>query len=254
MSLKFVTAFAAGAALLLWVGGPSFATELKVSGGASIGAIINKNKAAIEQETGLTLKVTVNGDGNGLKDLTAGTADLAMAAVDMVQSVADSVNKISPGAIDVAGLEFAPITKSVMKFIVNPANPVAQSLTRDQIKDILTGKITSWKDVGGADLPVMVVSLAPGLGARVIVVTKFLDGTEITDKARVLQSMAQLPVVVAQVPRAISYGNAASITDDVAVIPGTEMTSTIALVSKGAPSADAKKLIEALAKYGPAKK
>ena len=139
-----------------------------------------------------------------------------------------------------------------MKFIVNPANPV-KSLTADQLKDILTGKITSWKDVGGADQPIMVVTLAPGLGARAIVVMTFLGGVEITDKARVMQGLAQLPLIVAQAPNAISYGNAATITDKVAVIPGTEVKQTLVLVTKGTPSADAKKLIEAVTKYAAAK-
>ena len=99
MSRKFVTTLAAGAALLALIGGPSFAAaELKLNGGASVAAIINKHKAAIEQETGLTLKVTVNGDGNGLRDLTAGSADVAMiGAGDLLQATADSMNKATPG-------------------------------------------------------------------------------------------------------------------------------------------------------------
>ena len=47
------------------------ATELKVSGAATVGnTVIMPNKAAIEAETGVTLNVTVNGDGNGLKDIS----------------------------------------------------------------------------------------------------------------------------------------------------------------------------------------
>jgi phosphate transport system substrate-binding protein len=247
---KFANTLTGSAALLISICSPACAAELRVNGGASIGAIINKNKAAIEQETGLTLKVTVNGDGNGLRDLTAGTADVAMAAVDMIQINADAMNKANPGAVTVTGLEVAPITSTTTKFIVNLANPVAKSLSAEQLKDIFTGKITSWKEVGGADLPIMVVSLAPGLGARNSVVMKFLGGAEITDKARIMQALAQLPLVVAQAPNAISYGNDTSITDKVAVIPGTESRQAIALVTKGPPSADAKKLINATAKYG----
>ena len=81
-----------------------------------------------------------------------------------------------------------------MKFIVNPANPAAKSLTAEQLKDILTGKITSWKEVGGADLPIMVVSRCHRLGrARPAIVMKFLGGTEITDKARVMQHWRNCP-------------------------------------------------------------
>ena len=253
MSVKTSATLATGAALLISLCGSSFAVELKVHGGASIAAIINKNKAAIEQEAGLTVKVTVNTDGNGLKDLTAGTADLAMVGAETIPVIADAMNKISPGAVNVAALELAPVGRSSMSFIVHLANPVAKSLTADQLKDIMTGKITSWKEVGGADLPIMVVSQAPGVGGRAVVVSKFLGGVEITDKARVMQAFGQLPLIVAQVPGAISYGNASSITDAIAVVPGTEINLTLVLVTKGPPSADAKKLIVAVAKYGAAK-
>jgi len=69
----------AGAVLFLSTNaGSSAAAELRISGAATVaGGIINPNKAAIEQETGLTLNLTVNGDGNGLKDLYAGKVDVA---------------------------------------------------------------------------------------------------------------------------------------------------------------------------------
>jgi phosphate transport system substrate-binding protein len=251
MSLKCVVTFALSAALLLSVSAPSFsAGELKINGSASLGALINKNKAAIEQETGLTLKVTANGDGNGLKDLTAGTADIAIVgAGDLWQATAESMNKASPGAVNVADLEVTQVGTAAMKFIANPANLAAKSLTEAQLKDIFTGKITSWKEVGGADMPIMVASVGAGTGARVLIVKTFLGGMEITGKARVVQALAQLSQIVAQVPGAISYGNEASITDAVAVIPGTEVLLTQVVVTKGPPSADAKKLIEAVTKY-----
>jgi ABC-type tungstate transport system permease subunit len=57
------------------------ATELKISGAAAVaGGVINPHKAAIEQETGLTLNVIANGDANGLKDLNAGKIDAMMVA------------------------------------------------------------------------------------------------------------------------------------------------------------------------------
>ncbi|MDH4227395.1 MAG: substrate-binding domain-containing protein [Deltaproteobacteria bacterium] len=52
------------------------------------------------------------------------------------------------------------IAKSPVVFIVNKANPVS-ALTYDQLKGIYDGTIKNWKDVGGADMPILNVMLAP---------------------------------------------------------------------------------------------
>jgi phosphate transport system substrate-binding protein len=229
------------------------ATELKISGAATVaGPIITPNKAAIEKDTGLTLNVTVNGDGNGLKDLHAGKVDVMMVAAPL-KATAEALNKANPGSVSTDGIEVAEVGAVSIKFIVNPKNPV-KALSEAQLKDIFTGKITSWKDVGGPDLPIIVVAETPGFGTRTNVVSTFLGGTDITDKARAMQALAQVAQVVAQAPNAIGYGNAASITDAVTVIPGAEVRQVLGLATKGAPNADVKKLIAAVAKYGSAAK
>lgn len=249
---KLATAIALGAFLSAGVPGAS-AGELKISGAAAVaGAVITPNKAAIESETGLTLTVTVNGDGNGLKDLYAGKTDVAMVAAP-VKMTEEVLNKAAPGSISVADFQVAPIGAVRIRFVVNAANP-ARSLSEAQLKDIFTGKITSWKDVGGADEPIVVVAEAPGFGTRSNIVKSFLGGEEVTDKARAMQALVQVAQVVAQLPNAIGYGNAATIAGAATPIPGVEVMQPLGLATKGPPSADAKKLIEAAAKYGAAAK
>jgi len=161
-------------------------TELKVSGAAAVaGGIIVPNKAAIEQESGLTLNLTVNGDANGLKDLYAGKTDVAMIAAPM-QITADAINKVNPGSISIGGFEMAPVGTISIRFVVNSGNPV-KSLSEAQLKDIFSGKVTSWKEVGGAGQPIMVVAEAAGFGTCSNVVASLLGGTDITDKARTVQ-------------------------------------------------------------------
>jgi phosphate transport system substrate-binding protein len=225
------------------------ATELKVSGAAAVaGGVINPNKAAIEQETGLTLAMTVNGDGNGLKDLHAGKVDVMMVAAPLKATEA-AINKTAPGSVSADGIEFAQIGVTTIRFIVHPSNPV-KTLTEAQVKDIFTGKVTNWKDVGGADALIIVVAEAPGLGTRTNVVASALGGADIADKARIMQALVQVAQVVAQAPGAIGYGNAASITPAVAVVSGAEVKQPLGLATKGAPNDDVKKLIASVAKFG----
>jgi phosphate transport system substrate-binding protein len=249
MSLKTLMTVAAGTAFLVSANAFSHAAELKMSGAAAVAAaIIMPNKAAIEKDTGLTLNIAVNGDGNGVKDLYAGKVDVAMIAAP-IRTTEAVLNRASPGSVSVDGFEVAPVGAVTIKFIVNAANPV-KSLTEAQLKDIFTGKITSWKDVGGADQPILVAAEAAGFGTRSNVVASILGGAEITDKARVMQALVQVDQVVAQAPNAIGYGDDATITGAVAVIPGTEVRQLLGLATRGAPNAEAKKLIEITAKYG----
>lgn len=51
-------------------------------------------------------------------------------------------------------LELTPVVYEGFVFVVNASNPV-DTLTQKQIKDIYSGKITNWKEVGGNDAPIV---------------------------------------------------------------------------------------------------
>jgi phosphate transport system substrate-binding protein len=253
VNTRFVVAAASTALLLSTMVGPASAAALRVSGAAAVaGGIMTPNKAAIEQETGLTLAVAVNGDANGLKDLYAGRSDVAMVAAPMKLTEA-AVNKVTPDSLSIADFQLAPVGTVTIHFVVNATNPV-KSLTAAQLRDIFTGKITSWQQVGGSDAPILVVAEVPGLGTRSNIVASFLDGAEISATARTMQALVQVVQVVGQLPNAIGYGNAASITGNVAMIPDVTVKQPIGLATKGAPGPDALKLIAVVTKYGAAVK
>jgi phosphate transport system substrate-binding protein len=232
---------------------PGSATDLRISGAATVaGGIITPNKTAIEQETGLTLIMAVNGDANGLKDLYAGRSDIAMVAAPMKLTEA-AVNKLNPGSLSIDGFQLAPVGAVSIHFVVNSANPV-KALSAQQVHDIFLGKITSWRQVGGEDTPIVVVAETSGLGTRTNIEASFLDGEQITQSARTMQALVQVVQVVGQLQSAIGYGNAASIKGDVVEFPGVEVRQALGLATKGAPSTDAQKLVEAVAKFGAATK
>jgi phosphate transport system substrate-binding protein len=192
----------------------------------------------------------VNGDANGLKDLYAGRCDVAMVAAPMLLTEA-AVNKADPGSLSIADFQLAPVGAVSIHFVVNAANPV-KSLSAQQVRDMLLGKITNWSAVGGDDAPIVVVAETPGLGTRTNIVAGFLNGEEITANARTMQALVQVVQVVAQLPNAIGYGNAASIKGNVAEIPGVEVRQALGLATKGAPGPDVQKLVAAVVRFGAA--
>jgi phosphate transport system substrate-binding protein len=164
-----------------------------------------------------------------------------------------AVNKAAPGSLSIADFQLAPVGAVSLHFVINPANPV-KTLSARQVHDIFLGKITSWKEVGGDDTPIVVVAEVPGLGTRTNIVASFLGGEEITANARTMQALVQVVQVVGQLPNAIGYGNAASIQSTVMQISGVEVKQALGLATKGAPSAEVLKLVAAVTKFAGAAK
>ena len=73
-------------------------------------------------------------------------------------------------------LELTPIGREAFVFLVNTKNKV-DNLSMDQLKDIYSGKITNWKDVGGANRPINVVQRNKGSGSQTTLEKLF--GTDI---------------------------------------------------------------------------
>ena len=95
-----------------------------------------------------TVTVTGGGSGVGLSALLEGTTDIAQASRRIkfderrkLQAQGKSVKEVI-------------IAYDALAVVVNPANKVT-NLTREQLEGIFTGRITNWKEVGGADMKIV---------------------------------------------------------------------------------------------------
>lgn len=222
---------------------PASAVEVKVSGAAGLANTwIVPHKAEIESASGQTLAVTINGDGNGLRDLTAGRSDLMMVAAPL-SSTLSADNKSQPGSASLDGVSFVKVGVQPVRLVVHPSNPV-KALTVEQAKAILSGKTTNWREVGGPDLPILLVAEAPGFGTRSVLEHGL--GVEIAASARVMQALANVAQVVAQAPAALGYGSPASITQAVQAVSGVEAVQELGLAAKGTPRPEIQRVIDAV--------
>ena len=104
--------------------------------------------------------VTGGGTGTGLSSLISGTCDIANASRNIKDKEISLAKQrgINPFEIKV-GLDGLAV-------VVNPANPVSKLTTR-QLADIFTGKATNWKDVGGKDQKIVLLSREVNSGTHV---------------------------------------------------------------------------------------
>lgn len=89
------------------------------------------------------------------------------------------------------------IVNEAFVFFVNNDNPVDE-LTIDQIKDIYSGKITNWKDVGGNDEPIVAYQRPVNSGSQTGMLNLVMDGTPMMEPEtnNVAQSMFDIIGVV----------------------------------------------------------
>ncbi|MBF0373541.1 MAG: substrate-binding domain-containing protein [Alphaproteobacteria bacterium] len=230
-------------AVSVLMAGQAAAQGLALHGAATVAKnLVIPNQARIEDQTGHSLSIVMNGSGNGLTDLAAGRADLAMisAPIEVAAATVD---------LDPNGMIAHPVGRAAIRVMVNPANRAA--LTQDAVRAIFTGGAVDWSEVGGPAGPIQVVVEAPGQGTRAMVEAVFLGGRPFTPQARLMPVLAQLAQVAGQAPNAISYGNGSSIRGaSVRLVEGIEIAQPLSLVTKGAPTPEVRALIDAIAALG----
>lgn len=223
------------------------AQTLEIAGSTSVQkAILEPSAGKAREATGLEVKVLPVGSGKGMVMLAEGKVKVA-AISDSLDDAVSSAKKAGM-ANTPAGLKMHTILTEKLVPIVHPDNPV-KTLTQDQLKGLLGGKIVNWKDVGGADLPVVVVTGAPGSGTRAVIEKQVLGGGAFGPNAKELRATSAELAEVARDKGAIGYvgdGLAETAKGKVSEVKGPEVSRPLALVTVGEPSAEVKKLIDFL--------
>lgn len=158
----------------------------------------------MQENPGDFVAVTGGGSGTGFSSLISGTCDIAMASRNIKdKEIALAKQKgIDPNEIRVA--------MDGLAVVVNPANPVGR-LTLDQLAQIFTGRITNWKEVGGEDKKIVVLSREVNSGTHVYFKEHVLrkgdpnSKEEFTPGALLLSSSQAIADEVAGNPSAIGY-------------------------------------------------
>ena len=133
--------------------GPALAADkITITGSTTVLPI--GQKAAedyMKKHPEVQISVAGTGSGDGVKSIIDKTADIGMASRDMKGKEKDLAKSkgVTPIRHTVALDCIVPV--------VNPVNPV-EDLTLDQLKAIYTGKVKNWKDVGGDDKTIVVIS------------------------------------------------------------------------------------------------
>jgi phosphate transport system substrate-binding protein len=136
-------------AVVIMAGSAMAAEKLQIDGSTTVGPIGDAFAEAFKDKASITVSKT--GSSDGATALIEGRCDIAM--MSRFMKLTEYQTAVNNGVMPVAHA----IAMDGVCPIVHPSNPVKE-LTSAQIKDIYMGKITNWKDVGGADMPIVVIS------------------------------------------------------------------------------------------------
>lgn len=147
----------------------------------------------------VTVAITGGGSGTGIAALVSGTCDLASSSRPMT----DKEKK----QITARGRTWREWTVALdgLAVVVHPSNPVKQ-LTVSQLADLFTGRIRNWKEIGGANRAVVLLSREVNSGTHVYFKEHVLGtGQEFAPEALLMPSSQAIADETATNPDAIGY-------------------------------------------------
>ncbi len=147
----------------------------------------------------VNISVRGTGSGNGIASLINGTCDIADASRPMSQGEIKRAE--AHGIKPVAHV----IAKDAIAIIVNKNNPL-KSISHRQLKEIYTGEITNWKEIGGPDMKIVPITRDSSSGTFEIFEKRVLgEGVQMVSSAVVQGSNQAVKVTVGKTPGAIGY-------------------------------------------------
>jgi phosphate transport system substrate-binding protein len=165
-------------------------TNITIAGSTALLPLV-KDAAAAYQAAHPDVKISVSGGGSG-----TGINQVAAKAIDIGNS--DILAPAHPQLHDnrVAVVGFAVVT--------HPGVTV-KNLTKKQLQDIFSAKVTNWKEVGGSDQKIVVVNRPRNSGTRAVFTKTLMGSTAISESGLTEDATGTVVSVVKQTPGAISY-------------------------------------------------
>ena len=175
------------------------AEEISINGSTTILPFaLSTAEAFMKLNPEVRMSVSGGGSGNGAKALIDGVTSIAAMSREMKED--EIAAAVAKGRNPVRHI----VAVDCIVPIVHPSNPV-NNLTVDQLRDIYSGKITNWKDVGGPDKNIAVIGRDTSSGTYEVWDENIMKKTPVTPRALIVASSGALVQSVAGNVLSVGY-------------------------------------------------
>ena len=204
----------------------------------------------LEEATGVKIKVFGVGTGKGMLALFEGKTNVAISS-NVLEGSINSAQKVrkkeGQEPIDVPeGLQYHTITEDIIVPIVHKDNPV-ESLTWEQLAKLNTGEIKNWKEVGGPDMPVKVISSHAGSSTKAVFQKMVMKKADYAVDAELVKSTRlELNLVSKAIGGigAVSQGFFNLNPGNTKIVKSKKISRPLGLITIGDPDPDVQKIID----------
>ena len=177
--------------------------RLSIKGSDTMVILVQRWAELFPQEGNIEFEVTGGGSGTGIAALINGTTDICASS----RPIKRTEVRMLRSRYGYRGMEVR-VAKDGLSVYVHDGNPVRE-LTLDQVKQIFTGELKNWKDVGGNDAPIMLYSRENNSGTYEFFKERILGNEDFAARAQHMAGTAALIHAVSKDPNGIGFGGAA---------------------------------------------
>ncbi len=172
--------------------------KVVVKGSTTVLPITQKASEAFYKSNRVSISISGTGSGDGIKSLIDGSCDIANSSREMSAKEKEIASQKGEQIKEIA------IAHDMIVPIVHPSNPV-KNLTLAQLKAIYDGSIKNWKQLGGKDETIVVVSRDSSSGTYEVWEGKVMKKAEVRKDALLQASNGTVVSTVSENTKAIGY-------------------------------------------------